>query len=74
MTTIYHIDITGGVISFDSATAPKVANEYHAPNAKQYFAARGKQKPDPVTVRGWPFAKMYLTHGTGENGAAVAWA
>ena len=74
MTTIYHIDITSGVIKFDHATAPRVANEYHAPNAKQYFAARGQAKPTPVVVRGWPFAQMYITHGSEENGQAVAWA
>jgi hypothetical protein len=74
MATIYHIDITDGVINFDHATAPKVANEYHAPNAEQYFAARGKAKPAPVVVRGWPFAKLYITHGDEENGQAVAWA
>lgn len=73
MSTIYHIDITNGVLSFDRAAAPRIANEYHAPNAKQYFAARGKQKPQPIVVRGWPFAQMYLTHGTEENGQAVAW-
>lgn len=38
------------------------------------FDKRGKQKPAPVTVRGWPFGKIYLTHGTEENGQAVAWA
>lgn len=74
MATIYHIDITNGVINFDHATAPRVSNEYHAPNAKQYFAARGKQKPEPVVVRGWPFASMYIERGTEENGSAVAWA
>lgn len=40
MTTIFHISIDNGVISFDHATAPRVANEYHAPNAKQYFERR----------------------------------
>lgn len=74
MATIYHISIDGGVISFDHAQAPRVANEYHAPNAKQFFEARGKQKPAPVAVRGWPFKKMYITHGSEENGQAVAWA
>lgn len=73
MATIYHIDIQNGVIAFDTATAPKIAGEYHAPNAKQYFERRGKTKPAPVAVQGWPFAKMYLTHGTEENGSAVAW-
>jgi hypothetical protein len=74
MATIYHIDITDGVIKFDHATAPRKANEYTAPNAKQYFAARGKAKPAPIAVRGWPFSKIYMTHGTEENGLAVAWA
>lgn len=74
MATIYHISIDNGVISYDYAAAPRVANEYHAPNAKQYFETRGKTKPEPVAVRGWPFDKMYLTHGTEENGMAVAWA
>ena len=73
MGTIYHIDITAGVISFDHAKATRVANEYHAPNAKQYFASRGKAKPAPVIVRGWPFRKIYITHGDEENGQAVAW-
>ncbi len=73
MATIYHIDITNGVITFDHAPAPRVANEYHAPNAKQYFESKGKSKPDPIRVRGWPFDCMYLTHGTEENGQAVAW-
>lgn len=74
MATIYHIEITAGVISFDHATAPKVRNEYHAPNAKQYFDMRGKAKPEPIVVRGWPFKKMYLEQGNEENGQAVAWA
>ena len=74
MATIYHIDITHGVISFDHAAAPRVANEYHAPNAKQYFETRGKEKPVPIAVRGWPFDKFYLESGTEENGQAVAWA
>lgn len=73
MTTIFHISIDNGVISFDHATAPRVANEYHAPNAKQYFERRGQQKPAPISVRGWPFDKMYLTQGDQENGQAVAW-
>lgn len=73
MTTIHHIDITNGIIKADHATAPRVADAYHAPNAKQYFAARGKAKPTPIPVRGWCFEKMYLTHGTEENGQAVAW-
>lgn len=74
MATIYHIDIADGIITYDHAPAPKVANEFHAPNAKQYFAKRGKTKPSPISVRGWPFANMYLTHGSEENGAAIAWA
>lgn len=77
MTTIYHISIDNGAISYDCATVTKAdieANKYHAINAKQYFAAHGKDKPNAVAVRGWPFGKMYLTHGTEENGQAVAWA
>ena len=74
MKTIYYLDITAGAINFDHATASRIANECHAPNAKQYFTARGKDKPKPITVRGWPFSKMYLTYGDAENGAAVAWA
>ena len=74
MTTMYHIEIDSGVITFDHHAAPKVANEYHAPNAKQYFEKRGKTKPQPVVVRGWPFEKMYLISGDEENGKAVAWA
>jgi hypothetical protein len=73
MPTIYHIDITNGVIKYDYAPAPRVANEYHAPNAKQYFAARNMAKPEPVAVIGWPFDRVYLTHGSMENGQAVAW-
>ena len=74
MATIYHIDITGGAIRFSQAKAPRIANAYHAPNAKQYFEMRGKVKPEPVGVRGWPFEKMYITHGNEEDGQAVAWA
>lgn len=74
MTTIYHIEIDGGKISYDHAPAPKVANEHHAPNAKQHFEKRGLPKPEPVAVRGWPFEKMYLISGDAENGQAVAWA
>lgn len=74
MATIYHISIDNGVISFDHEAAPRVANEYHAQNAKQYFAKRGKAKPDAISVRGWPFKKIYMTYGTEENGQAVAWA
>ena len=73
MTTQYHIDITAGIIRYDYVQAPRVANEYHAPNAKQYFAARGKAKPAPVRCVGWPFDAMYITHGNEENGQAVAW-
>jgi len=73
MSTIYHISIKEGVLTFDYAVAPKVANQYHAPNAKQYFAKRGRAKPEPIRLRGWPFGMMYVTHGTEENGQAVAW-
>lgn len=74
MTTMYHIVINGGIITFVHAAVPKAANAYHAPNAKQYFERRGKTKPQSVAVRGWPFAKMFLISGDEENGQAVAWA
>lgn len=74
MRTIYHIDITNGLITFDHAPAPRVTDEWHAPNSKQYFAKRGLVKPPAIVVRGWSFQKMYLTHGNEWNGAAVAWA
>ena len=73
MTTMYHIEIDGGIITFDNAAVPKVANACHAPNAKQYFEMLGKDKPQSVVVRGWPFRKMYLISGDKENGQAVAW-
>jgi hypothetical protein len=71
--TIYHIDITNGTMTYDYAPTPKTTNEHHALNAKQYFEHRGKTKPKAITVKGWPFKKIYLTHGTDENGQAVAW-
>ena len=67
MAKIYHIETTNGVITWDRDDAGKEANP------KQYFVARGKAKPEPITVRGWPFDKMFLTHGTEENGQFVAW-
>jgi hypothetical protein len=74
MTAMYRIDLTDGVLSFDHYPAPRVADTCGAPNAKQYFASRGKKKPAPVRVRGWPFKAFYLTQGDEENGLAVAWA
>ena len=73
MKTIYHIDITNGVITYDYTNANRIGNEYHSPNAKQYFAKRAHAKPIPINVKGWPFTKMYITHGTDENGLAIAW-
>lgn len=72
--TMYHINISGGVISFDYVKAPRFADDFHAPNAKQYFAKRGVDKPKPTIVCGWPFGKIYITHGNEEYGLAVAWA
>jgi hypothetical protein len=72
MKTIYHIDITNGVITYNYTDANRFSNEYHAPNAKQYFAKRA-DKPVAINVKGWPFEKMYITHGTDENGLAIAW-
>lgn len=74
MATQFHIQITNGVFKVDSDKAPRIANDFHAPNAKQYFAKRGLKKPAAVSVRGWSFEKIYITHGTEENGQAVAWA
>ena len=73
MKTIYHIDITNGVITYDYTDAKRIGDEYHSPNAKQYFAQRAKDKPIAVTVKNWPFKKMYVTHGNAENGSAIAW-
>ena len=75
MTIMYSIQIDAGVISFDSekVTSSSIeANKHHAINAKQYFL--GKDKPKPISVRGWPFSKMYLIRGTDSSGQAVAWA
>ena len=77
MTKIFHIEINSGVITYDSAKVTRSnidANKYHAVNAKQYFLSKGKAKPAPVIVRGWPFSKMFLISGDEENGQAVAWA
>ena len=68
----FHIDITNGVISYDSHKVSSAAGD--AQNPKQYFAARGLKKPPAITVKGWRFASMYLTHGNEENGAAIAYA
>ena len=67
MSKTYHIETTNGVLTWDRDDASKFANP------KQYFSEQGKDKPAPVVVRGWPFAKMFLTHGTEENGQFVAW-
>ena len=74
MAHMYFIDIDGGVLRIhDAAPAPSLANEFLAPNAKQYFAARGKPKPKPIKVRGWTFKNIYMVVGDEENGMAVAW-
>jgi len=62
---LYHIDITNGVINYDFNNAQDA-------NIKKYFANVGKTKPKPNRVRGWPFDNIYLTHGTLENGLAIA--
>ena len=68
MKTIYFIDITNGIITFD-AYKPRANN----PNAKQYFKIRYKAKPSPIKVKGWPFKNMYITGGDEKNGYAMAW-
>ena len=62
---IYHIEATNGALSFDR-------NDADRRSIKQMFADAGKVKPAPITVKGYPFARMYLTHGTEENGLMVA--
>jgi len=62
---LYHIETTNGVLSAD-------CNNVDKRSIKQYFADKSEEKPAPVTVRGHPFANMYLTHGTEENGMFVA--
>ena len=70
----YFIEIENGILSIrDSVRAPCKAGLYLAPNAKQYFAARGKSKPQAIEAKGWPFASYYIEHGDAENGCAVAW-
>lgn len=70
---IYHIDITDGFIKFDDFPAPRVSDQHHAPNAKQYFLYRNKVKPTRIKVAGQPFQSMYLTNGDANNGLAIAW-
>ena len=62
---IYHIETTNGVISFDF-------NNVDHRSIKQYFADKGEAKPDSIKVKGYPFANIYRTHGTEENGLFVA--
>ena len=62
---LYHIDITNGVINYEFNNAQDA-------NIKKYFATIDKTKPKPKRVRGWPFENIYLTHGTLENGLAIA--
>lgn len=62
---LYHIETTNGVLEFDR-------NDADDRSIKQYFADKGEVKPLPIAVRGYPFANMYLTHGTEENGLFLA--
>lgn len=64
--TIYHIDITNGVIRYTTViTDGKIS-------VKQYFAEKGRRKPSRIPVVGYPFGAMYIVHGTEENGLAIA--
>ncbi len=62
---LYHIETTNGVVTFDR-------NDADNRSIKQYFDEKKEAKPAPIAVRGYPFANMYLTHGTEENGLFVA--
>jgi len=62
---LYHIETTNGVVAFDR-------NDADNRSIKQYFADKNEAKPAPIQVRGYPFANMYLTHGTEENGQFIA--
>lgn len=62
---LYHIETNNGVLGFDR-------DDSDQRSIKQYFADKGEAKPMPVSVKGWPFANMYRTHGTEENGSFVA--
>ena len=62
---MYHIETTNGVLRFDRDDSDRRS-------IKKYFADNGEAKPAPVAVKGWPFANMYRTHGTEENGLFVA--
>lgn len=46
----------------------------YSPNADDYFAGLGRDKPAPLVVCGWPFQHVYLISGDMENGTAAAWA
>ena len=62
---LHNIETTNGVLSID-------CNNVDKRSIKQYFADKSEEKPAPVAVRGYPFANMYPTHGTEENGMFVA--
>ena len=62
---MYHIETINGVLNFDR-------NDDEKRSIKQYFLNKSEVKPVPVAVRGYPFANMYQTHGTEENGQFVA--
>lgn len=62
---LYHVETTNGVVTFDR-------NDSDDRSIKQYFADKNEVKPKPIAVRGYPFANMYLKHGTEENGLFVA--
>lgn len=62
---LYHIETINGVLGFDR-------DDSDGRSITKYFADKGEAKPAAISVKGWPFANMYLTHGTEENGFFVA--
>lgn len=65
---VYKIDITNGVIRYVIDDIPR----RKFVSIKKYFEIRGRRKPAPVSVSGYPFQCLYVTHGTRDNGLAIA--
>lgn len=65
---IYKIDITNGAIRYVIDDIPR----RQFVSIKKYFEVRGRRKPAPVSVSGHPFDCLYVTHGTRDNGLAIA--
>jgi hypothetical protein len=65
---IYKIDITNGQIRYVIDDVPR----RQFVSVKKYFEVRGRRKPAPVRVSNQPFNCIYVTHGTKDNGLAIA--